>query len=173
VPAGPWFSALIADAPKQVSVFHPDDLHMTVAFLGGIDEAQAREAWSLTTNLDADAFSIRLAGLAAMGPARRPSALSVMLDQGKAEAVAIMRALRDDMIAAVGGRPDTRQHLPHITVARPRKKAGSAERHAAVSWAEAKAPLGTTMTLDHLALYTWSNDRQEQKFRLVERLSLP
>jgi 2'-5' RNA ligase len=167
VPAGDWFAPLVADAPSTVRVFHPDDLHMTVAFLGHCGEDAARLAWALARDCRAPAFEVRLAALKPMGNARRPSALSAVISDGHATAVELIRSLRDDMIATVDGRPDSREPLPHITVARPSRKVTAAEREAAVLWATQKPAIDTTLKIDTLALYTWSEDRRTRLFRVV------
>jgi hypothetical protein len=43
--AGPWFTGLVADVPSGIRVLHPQDLHLTVAFLGacGQDASALRE----------------------------------------------------------------------------------------------------------------------------------
>jgi 2'-5' RNA ligase len=167
VDAGEWFAPLVADVPPNLRVFHPDDLHMTVAFLGGCGEEAARSAFVLAEGHPAPPFTVTLGGLAAMGNPRRPSALSLLLEEGRDQAVAIIAALRDDMCKLAGARPDDRPPKPHITVARPPRRANGSERRAAVAWAESVAPLGAKVTVDRLCLYTWSEDRKVRQFREV------
>jgi RNA 2',3'-cyclic 3'-phosphodiesterase len=169
IAAGPWFHDLTADAPPDVRVFHPDDLHLTVAFLGRCGETRARAAWDVAAGFHAAPVHARLGGLRAMGNKRRPSALSVVLTGGQEEIVAILRALRDPMIAAAGARPETREPLPHLTVARPAMRATPDRRNRAVAWAESKAPLNVEVVVDHLTLYTWSDDRKARQFKAVEK----
>jgi 2'-5' RNA ligase len=171
VAAGPWFAELTKDAPREVRVFHPDDLHLTVAFLGRCGEERARAAWAVAEGFRAAPIRARLGGLRGLGNPRRPSALSAVLLTGHDEAVAVCRALRDPMIEAAGARPEAREPLPHLTVARPAMRAGPRERRVAVAWAEAKKPIGIDIVLDRLALFTWSDDRKARQFQIVlERL---
>src|SRR5688572_3648888 len=90
VAAGRWFAPLVADAPAHVRVFHPDDLHLTVAFLGRAGPDRARAAWAVAEGVRAQPFVARLGALKAMGNPRRPSAFSVLLGAGHDEAVAIV-----------------------------------------------------------------------------------
>lgn len=162
-----WLAPLLASAPRGLRHVHPRDLHLTVAFFGGVGEEAALRAWALAEGVSHAPVSVRLSGLAPMGNPRRPTALSVVLDEGRDEAMALIGTLKDDMLAAAGARPDTRPIHPHITVARPPRKVSAEERKRAVTWAEGVAPIGVSVTLDRIALYTWSEDRREQKFRVV------
>ena len=168
VPTDGWFAPLVADAPDHLRVFHPDDVHLTVAFLGGCGEDAAMAAWARADLSDGmPAFDATLDTMRPMGYPRRPSALSLTLSDGHDEAVAIMRGLRDPMVAAAGRPPETREPLPHITVARPARNCSPAERKAAVVWAKDKPSLQAAVRIETLSLYTWSDDRRQQQFRAV------
>jgi RNA 2',3'-cyclic 3'-phosphodiesterase len=169
---GGWLDGLLAGAPRHVRTFAAEDVHMTVAFLGPAGEANARKAWALAETYSGPPVHATLGALAPMGNPRRPSALSLLLTEGVEEAVSLIRALRDPMIAAAGARPETREPKPHITVARPRRAATAKERAEAVSWALAKASLDQPIVLDRLVLYTrnigdGNDDRAVRQFRAV------
>jgi len=172
VPAGDWFAPVVSDAPSSLRLFHPDDLHMTVAFLGGCGAERAAAAFATARPHQSSSFAITLDRLAPMGNPRRPSALSVLLADGHDAAVAVIDALRSAMWEAAGAEPDTRPAKPHITVARPPRKASASERRAAVDWATSKPAIGETLTIDRLCLYTWSDDRRHRQFRVVDQLPL-
>jgi 2'-5' RNA ligase len=169
VAAEPWLSRLVADAPDDLRLFHPEDLHATVAFLGGCGPERARRAWEEVHRLEGSSFSVSLGGLKAMGNPRRPSALSVVVDQGHPQAVALIESLRGPMIEVAGARPDPRPVLPHITVARVERKASACQRRAALAWVESKAPVGAELTIDRICLYTWAENRPIRQFRKVEQ----
>jgi RNA 2',3'-cyclic 3'-phosphodiesterase len=169
---GSWLEGLLAGAPRHVRRFAAEDVHMTVAFLGRAGEDNARKAWALAEAYPGPPVLATLGALAPMGNPRRPTALSLMLTEGVEEAVALIRALRDPMIAAAGARPETREPKAHITVARPKRAATAKERAEAVSWALAKASLDQPIVLDRLVLYTWyigggNDDRAVRQFRAV------
>lgn len=172
VAAGDWFDPLLADAPASLRRFHPDDLHMTVAFLGACGSGRAKAAFATAEGHDASAFRIELDRLVPMGDPRRPSALSALVAEGHDEAVAIMDTLRPTMWRAAEAKPDGRPAKPHITVARPPRRAGASERRAAIEWAASKPPIGVTLTIDRLCLYTWSEDRRLRQFRVVDEVPL-
>ncbi|MDH4017917.1 MAG: 2'-5' RNA ligase family protein [Actinomycetota bacterium] len=166
VAAGAWYEAL-PPPPAEVRLFAATDLHATVAFLGAVEESAARRAFALAVTWPTGPLDVRLAGLRALGNRRKPSALSVMLGEG-AEAVAEgIAALRDDMLATAGARPDSRPPLPHVTLARIGRRADARERKAALAWAEAIDLGAPAVRLDRIALYTWSADRRARLFDLV------
>ena len=170
VTGGDWLDALLSDAPSSLRRFHPDDLHLTVAFLGGCGAERAKVAFATATDHPLAAFRVELDRLAPMGNPRRPSALSLLVSGGHDEAVAIIESLRPVMWRAAEAERDTRPALPHVTVARPPRRATATERRVAVEWAERKPRLGEILTIDRLCLYTWSDDRRARQFRVVDEI---
>lgn len=168
VPTEGWLDALLAEVPRRVRTFAPGDVHLTVAFFGRVSEEAARRGWAAADPTGHPPFRVRLGSLAPMGNPRRPSALSLLLDEGRDEAVRLIEALRDPVLAAAGARPDRRPPKPHVTVARPRRKASKPERREALAWAAAQPPVNAALTLEQLALYTWSDDRPATLFRIVD-----
>ncbi|MBW2455023.1 MAG: hypothetical protein JRI68_10955 [Deltaproteobacteria bacterium] len=169
VAADRWLSRLVADAPQFLRVFHPADLHATVAFLGPCGAERAHQAWDQVGQRELQSFDVTLGGLKALGNPRSPSALSVVVQEGFERAAELIRSLRAPMIEAAGARPDPRAPLPHITVARIGRKASGHQRRDALAWVEAKAPVGAAVTMDRICLYTWAEDRRVRQFREVEQ----
>jgi len=172
IAAGSWFEALIEDIPSGLRIFHPEDLHLTVAFLGGCDESDARNAWTRLDALLHAPIHAALGEVKPMGHPRRPSAFSVTLTTGEAQTAALMGTLRSVAFEAAGGIGGSRPPLPHITVARPPRRAKAPLRQAGVRWAERCEAVGVSVTLDRLALYTWSADRRQRLFTIVEERQL-
>jgi RNA 2',3'-cyclic 3'-phosphodiesterase len=172
VDTGRWLEPLARSAPSSVRVFQADDVHMTVAFLGPVSDDAARRAWAAVRAVGTHAVEASLGKLAAMGNPRRPSALSVVVEQGHDELCALIAALRGPAWQAAGARPDGRPPLPHITIARPSRAATDRERRAAVEWALAQPPVNQQVRLTELVLFTWAVDRRERQFRAVEKRTL-
>lgn len=170
VDPGAWFAPLVADAPRALRRFHPDDLHVTLAFLGPVEEEAARAAWALAETLPLTALDGELDRVEGFGNPRAPSALSVEI-RGEAIRDAIA-AFQGPLLAVAGAPPERRPPRAHCTVARPRREAGHAERAAGLAWARRLPPLGLPVRLDRLALYTWSLDRRERQFRVVASRAL-
>lgn len=175
-----WFFAFPLDGgfvlelpelPRALRRFHPADVHLTLAFLGGCGEAAAERALDvLDERLRAappPAFAVSLAEVVAMGSPGRYTALSALLGAGRAEVTACVTELGGRLAEAALGRRPSRAAKPHVTVARPRRRATDADLAAGLAWA-AKLELGSVRArLDRIALYTWADVRCERLFKIV------
>jgi 2'-5' RNA ligase len=157
--------------PPSFRLFHPEDVHMTLAFLGGVGEdAALRALAALTARLEESPLApvdISLGEVVPMGSARAYSALSALVDQGREEATSYLAALRDLLTETASGRREAREPKPHVTIARPRRRVTEASRAAGLEWARALDLRSVHRTLDRVALYTWGEKRHERLFRIV------
>ena len=168
VDGGEWLAPLLETAPDGLRQFHPDDLHATVAFLGACGEDAARRAFARASRLSVPTFDVTLRGLKAMGSRARPSAYSLLM--GGDDALADWMTGQKDLLLAAAGAPPNRwgRSLPHVTVARPGRRASRKLLHSAAGWVKDTAPLDVRLRLDRLALYTWSDDRGTRLFKIVD-----
>ena len=158
----------IPPAPARVRVFALSDLHVTLGFLGTVQEAEARKAWELLDTFSCfRTVSGSFAGVVPLGNPRKPSALSAMIDVGREALSEMIAQTKGPILAAAGAPEDTRPPLPHMTVARIQRRANAVERRKALRWAEQIELGGASFTSASVALYTWSDDRQERLFRIV------
>lgn len=165
VPADPWWSRVTAP-PPGVRLFHPDDLHLTVAFLGPVSRIDAEAAFAVACeDWPTGPVDIALGDVRAMGNPRRPSALSVVVTDGATVLGAAIASVRDEMWARAGARPEDRPPLPHVTIARPSRSASAAERAAALAWGAGLDLGNPRVTLSRLVLYGWAEDRSVRLFR--------
>ncbi len=181
-----WFIALAVPAPgllervgpppAGVRLVHPDDLHLTLAFLGNVDEAAARAAWAERWRLAPLGPSMlgfgRVTGL---GDPRRPSALSAHLIAGEVEARAAIARVRDAMHDAAAVAREGRPPLPHVTIGRVRRSAGDADHAAALAWARGLDLGGVGALVERVALYTRraGAGAGERQYRALEQDALP
>ncbi len=181
MPRPNWFFAFPIDGafvlelpalPSNFRRFHPEDVHLTLAFLGGCGQIAAERALAaLDQCLHRESpppIAISVAEVVAMGGSRRTySALSALLDVGRAEATACVAALRDLLTQTASGRTEKRPPKQHDSIARPRSRASEADREAGLSWAAALRLQDVRARLDRIALYTWSETRRERLFQMV------
>ena len=164
-----WFVAIEApfeltfQAPPRVRVFDVHDRHLTVAFLGAVDEGAARRAFALA---EAPKIAASLGEPRALGNPRRPSALCALLEEGQGALSVYLETFASPMRQAAGLGPETRPPLPHVTFARVQRRATEGEHQTALTWWLAQALAGR-LELTRVALYTWAEDRSRRLFRKV------
>jgi len=162
----------LPDLPSNFRRFDAEDVHLTLAFLGGCSEEAAERALAaLDAQLERAPLSplaVSLGDVVAMGGSRRNySALSALLELGRAEVSACIASLRDLLTYPASGRTDQRPPKPHVSIARPRARASEADREAGLAWAAALRLHGVHARLDRIALYTWHERRRERLFQIV------
>jgi 2'-5' RNA ligase len=173
------FLAALPVPPPSVRCFHPEDMHLTLAFLGGCGQGAAERALA---TLDAELSRAPLAGLCIslgsvepFGGSRRDyTALSALLVEGRVEVSRCLAELGGLLSEVAISRRPSRPPKPHVTLARPRRRATDADRASGLEWASTLELGGVRQTLGRIALYTWSELRRERLFRIVaERKLLP
>ncbi len=147
-----WLTALAdqkAKAPSRAVAVAPENLHMTLLFLGNLTQAQCDSLILATTAARLGAqlspFSVILcrsglfpsAKVAWLGPATTPAPLTRLEQQ--------LRALVSELSLAVEPRP----YRPHITLLR--KASSPANQDLATALAPPPAPL--TLPVNEFALY--------------------
>ncbi|HEX5098243.1 MAG TPA: hypothetical protein VFV94_02030, partial [Polyangiaceae bacterium] len=117
-------------------------------------------------------FDVTLGEVVPMGSPRRYSALSALLDEGRAPVTACLTELGGRLCEVALGRRPSRPAKPHVTIARPRRAATDAQRADGLAWARAVELGGVRRKLDRIALYTWSDLRKERLFKIVAERTL-
>lgn len=176
-----WFIAIPIDTrdwharlpppPSGTRLFAPEDVHLTIAFLGTVSDAGAEAAWrALEWTLPT--LEVTLDRVVPMGSPARFTALSALLGEGRAEVEHAMTLARDAPCDAAGARREQRPAKAHVTLARPSRHASGHERRAALAWAEALELGAPRIRLSRIALYTWSDQRPARLFRVVSERAL-
>ena len=172
VPPGLWFSRVMADLPSTCRRFHPEDIHLTIAFFGAMDPDRREAVIAAMQKIRALPFEARLGPILTLPTAGRVSALAFSLGDGHRQVEDMIRNHRDALIAAARARPDHRRPLAHLTIARPIRKFGERGKREARTWAEQLCPPDVSLAIERLALYTWSEDRKVRQFRRVHTRAL-
>jgi 2'-5' RNA ligase len=181
VPRPNWFFAFpldgafvetLPEAPASIRRYHVDDVHMTLAFLGGCGEPAALRALAvLDERLGAAPPPVIEVSLGEVVPLGRSKSgyttLSALLDGGRAEATELSNTHAGPLHDAATGRRPARPPKPHVTLARVRGRASEKHREAGLVWAASLDLRSVHARLDRIALYTWSEERRERLFRIV------
>ena len=96
----------------------PENYHLTLRFIGDIDDALARDIAGLLGRVQRRPFELRLDGLTSFG-GRKPRALVA-----SATAVAPLlelQAEQERLLQRLGLDPEGRKYIPHVTLARLRE----------------------------------------------------
>lgn len=95
-----------------------DNLHLTLRFIGDIDNRQARELADFLSSIEIHAFEMHLEGLGTFG-AKEPRSLWAGVSAGP-ELEALARAT-ERAARAAGLKPESRNFKPHVSIARLNK----------------------------------------------------
>ena len=95
----------------------PENYHLTLRFIGDVDDALAHEIASLLGRVRRREFELRLDGLSAFG-GRKPRA--VVATVASSPSVMELQAEHERLMQRVGLDPEGRKYTPHITLARLR-----------------------------------------------------
>ncbi|MCK9913610.1 RNA 2',3'-cyclic phosphodiesterase [Microbacteriaceae bacterium K1510] len=91
--------------------------HVTLRFIGDVDDAMAREAASMLDQVKRRAFDLHFEGLDSFG-GRKPRA--VVASVAPSQALIELQAEQERMMQRIGLEPEGRKYTPHVTIARLR-----------------------------------------------------
>jgi 2'-5' RNA ligase len=95
----------------------PENYHVTLRFIGDVDDSIAREVASMLGRVRREAFELRVDVLKSFG-GRKPRAIVAAL--GPAQALMELQAEHERLMQRVGLEPEGRKYTPHVTLARLR-----------------------------------------------------
>jgi 2'-5' RNA ligase len=95
----------------------PENYHLTLRFIGDIDDAMARDVASALGTVRRTAFTLHLENLQSFG-GRRPRA--VVADAAAVPALTELQAEHERLMRRIGLTPESRKYTPHVTLARLR-----------------------------------------------------
>ncbi len=169
------FSAVKPGAPEGLRWFHPEDLHVTLAFFGanpepdseddGVERIEAVREVLRQVEFPEDGMAIMLGELLLLPHRRRFSAISFAIANGGKELENLIGQWRGPLLEAAGCEPDTRPPLPHLTFARPDRKDEAFRPRKVIRWAAERKPPQVTITVQTPVLYGWSDRRPVRQFR--------
>lgn len=93
-----------------------ENLHLTLRFIGPVDEHVASDIAEALAGIAAPAFDLELSGFDTFNSGRKPHALWAAV--GRQPALAHLREKVESAVVRCGLEPERRRFTPHVTVAR-------------------------------------------------------
>lgn len=168
----PSLRSRLGEVPDDVRTFASTDRHITLAFLGSVGAEAARKAFDA---LDATLLSrveATFGDVVLMGHPKRGTALSAEIDQGCDLLAKQIGERRSLVLDTAGARPDKYAPRPHMTIARIRRRVPRSARETALRWAAGLDLSGLCVSIERIALYTWSDERPRVQFRFDRERAL-
>ena len=95
----------------------PENYHLTLRFIGDVDDMIAHEVASMLGRVKRGAFELHLEGLTSFG-GRKPRA--VVATVAPVQPLLDVQAEQERLMRRIGLEPEGRKYLPHVTLARLR-----------------------------------------------------
>jgi 2'-5' RNA ligase len=109
-----------ADAGPDVKWVEPENLHVTLLFLGEIDALEVVQICRAVRGVAAAAepFTLSITKLGAFPNLRRPRTLWVGIEEGREPLIALHDGLEDALLKLGAYRREGRAYTPHVTLGR-------------------------------------------------------
>src|SRR4029077_2800996 len=126
----------------------PENYHLTLRFIGDVDDLVAHEVASLLGRVKRGPFELHLEGLTSFG-GRKPRA--VVATVAPVQALLDGEAEQERLMQRIGLEPEGRKYTPHVTLARLRD---SSSRDVA-EYLSTRGPLfGSSFRVPHFVLFS-------------------
>ncbi|MCZ8519297.1 MULTISPECIES: RNA 2',3'-cyclic phosphodiesterase [Paenibacillus] len=149
---GEWMHRMKGTVPFRKWV-HPEDLHITLQFLGEVGASRSREIEQAleVTAARSRPFQLQLGSIGTFGKTSAPSILWVGLS-GELEELRVLHEQVEKAMSGVGFQAEERKFQPHITLARTYQGIHSWDREQQINTSLPEACLVPWQT-DQLILY--------------------
>ncbi len=126
----------------------PENYHITLRFIGDVDDKTAQEVASLLDQVRRRGFELRLEGVGSFG-GRKPRA--VVASVPAVSPLIELQAEHERMMQRIGLEPEGRKFTPHVTLARLR----DASSHQVASYLSERAPFRSpAFKVDRFVLFS-------------------
>ena len=126
----------------------PDNYHVTLRFIGDVDDRLAHEIASLLDNVKRRPFELRFEGVSSFG-GRKPRAVIATIDP--ISPLVDLQAEHERLMQRVGLEPEGRKYTPHVTLARLRDSSS----HDVADYLSTRGPLfGSSFYVSRFVLFS-------------------
>lgn len=143
----------------------PEQLHLTLNFIGHVDQEQARRMAAALVGVSCSPFSLAVQGVGYFGTPQRPSVLWAGLTPS-APLHQLQKTLEQRLVP-LGLVVEDRPYTPHITLARVRPGVplqAFLQQYAQLS--------SSAFKVDHICLFLSSGGEQGVRYQVIERYRL-
>ena len=157
--------AAIDDGPRGWAWQAPEQLHLTLRFIGEVDRHRAEDIDAAIAALRARPIDFRLNGVGWFDQGPRGALFACAEPR---DALAALHPQIDDALVRAGLAPEGRAYLPHVALAR--RRPGAADPAA---WLEREAALASeAVTISRLTLFQSHLSRHGAHYKEVGRYPL-
>lgn len=143
----------------------PEQLHLTLNFIGNVDEQHARRMAAALAGIGESPFSLAVQGVGYFGTPQRPSVLWAGL--APSAALHQLQQTLEQRLMPLGLVVEERPYTPHITLARVRPGVplqAFLQQYAQLS--------SSAFQVDHICLFLSSGGEQGVRYQVIERYRL-
>lgn len=118
----------LSRACAEINWTNPESLHLTLLFLGDLDDRELVSVCRIVTDIASGAppFALRIRGVGAFPNPRRPKIVWAGVAEGAPVLCSLYQQLEARVMDAVGYRPEEREYTPHLTLGRVKPQADTA-----------------------------------------------
>lgn len=140
------------DGPGRIRWVAPEQLHVTLRFLGEVAEAEAEAVRGVfRTPFEAGTFTAAVSGLGCFPGSGPPRVVWLGIDEGR-DGLAAVRAELDRRLASVGWPPEARPLRAHLTLGRMKGWPARSRREVVRALSDVR-PDAARWTVDRVVLY--------------------
>ncbi|MDH4262338.1 MAG: hypothetical protein OEV78_04760 [Spirochaetia bacterium] len=167
VDQGNWFNFLISQMPRDLKIFQPDDLHMTIAFLGNLNLKFIDNITDCIKNFNIEPVILDSRGIIVLPSEKRFSAICLdFQDAPVKKFLEPVSQFRDRILKSAEVKADNRNFLPHVTIARPDRNITLIKKEELLKKIKQIPPFEISIKVQKIALYTWADYRAHRQNNL-------
>jgi 2'-5' RNA ligase len=126
----------------------PENYHLTLRFIGDVDDAIAREVIFMLGQVHRGGFDVRIDGVSSFG-GRKPRAVVATI--APSPAIMELQAEHERLMQRIGIEPEGRKFTPHVTLARLRDSSS----HEVAEYLSTRGPVfGSAFRVSRFVLFS-------------------
>ena len=141
--------AMLAGGIQGAKWVPPDNYHLTLRFIGEVENWRAQEVDDALANIRARPFELALSGAGLFEKAGRIQSLYISAERN--ETLGFLQCKIETALQRIGLQPERKKFTPHVTIART----GLAAPDKLISWVQAHNLFrAAPITVEHFTLFS-------------------